>query len=63
VLVGGTVSGDTVSGQQTVYGKASGTIIASGGLDVVFGTANGTTVSSGSPGVGTTPVSRGVRSF
>jgi autotransporter passenger strand-loop-strand repeat protein len=35
VLAGGAVSGDTVSGQQTVYGSASGTIIASGGEELV----------------------------
>ena len=48
VLVGGTAFGDTVSGQQTVYGSAGGTIIASGGEELVASgaTASATTVAA-----------------
>ena len=49
VLAGGTVWGDTVNGQQTVYGTASNTTVNNGGEELVASgaTANGTTVNSG----------------
>ena len=49
VLAGGTVWGDTVNGQQTVYGTANNTIVNNGGEELVASgaTASGTTVNSG----------------